>query len=154
MSKSYGLAGLRIGWVASHSKSVLKSMTRFKHYTTICNSAPSEYLAWKALCVGDKILKRNRAIVVKNWDRATLFFKKHSSLFSVSVPKAGPIAFVEFLKADMSRFCSEVLEKSGVLLLPGSMYDFEGGFFRMGFGRKSFAEGLDRLDEFLDSSNI
>ncbi|MGC9322493.1 MAG: aminotransferase class I/II-fold pyridoxal phosphate-dependent enzyme, partial [Kosmotogaceae bacterium] len=102
MSKSYGLAGLRIGWVVSHNKSVLKSMTRFKHYTTICNSAPSEYLAWKALCVGDQILKRNRAIVVKNWDRATLFFKKHSSLFSVSVPKAGPIAFVEFLKADVS----------------------------------------------------
>ncbi len=153
MSKSYGLAGLRIGWVVSHNKSVLESMTRFKHYTTICNSAPSEYLAWKALCVGDKILKRNRAIVVENWDRAAPFFEKHSSVFRVSRPKAGPIAFVQFVGGDVEDFCSAVLESSGILLLPGSMYDFEGGFFRMGFGRKSFAEGLDRLDEFLESSD-
>ncbi|RAM59440.1 aspartate/tyrosine/aromatic aminotransferase [Mesotoga sp. SC_4PWA21] len=153
MSKSYGLAGLRIGWVVSHNKSVLKSMTRFKHYTTICNSAPSEYLAWKALCVGDKILKRNRAIVVENWDRAALFFEKHSSVFRVSRPKAGPIAFIQFVGGDVDRFCSELLDNSGVLLLPGSMYDYEGGYFRMGFGRKSFAEGLNRLDEFLDSSD-
>jgi aspartate/methionine/tyrosine aminotransferase len=151
MSKSYGLAGLRIGWVVSHNKSVLESMTRFKHYTTICNSAPSEYLAMKALQVGDKLLERNREIVYQNWEYAEPFFGKYSPLFSVSRPKAGPIAFVSFLRGDVDRFCSELLDNSGVLLLPGSMYDYEGSYFRMGFGRKSFSEGLDRLDKFLES---
>ena len=45
MSKSFGLAGLRIGWIATKDKALLSRMVSFKDYTTICNSAPSEFLA-------------------------------------------------------------------------------------------------------------
>ncbi|RZW12693.1 MAG: aminotransferase class I/II-fold pyridoxal phosphate-dependent enzyme, partial [Desulfobulbaceae bacterium] len=45
MSKAYGLPGLRIGWIASKDKLLLTKMESYKHYLTICNSAPSERLA-------------------------------------------------------------------------------------------------------------
>src|SRR6056297_55013 len=44
LSKSYGLPGLRIGWLASPSIELLDPIASMKDYTTICNSAPSELL--------------------------------------------------------------------------------------------------------------
>jgi aspartate/methionine/tyrosine aminotransferase len=45
MSKTYGLAGLRIGWIATRNEKVRARMESLKDYTTICSSAPSEFLA-------------------------------------------------------------------------------------------------------------
>jgi aspartate/methionine/tyrosine aminotransferase len=48
-SKTYGLAGLRIGWIATKNKKIYDKMASLKDYTTICNSAPSEFLAEVAM---------------------------------------------------------------------------------------------------------
>jgi len=45
MSKAYGLPGLRIGWIASKDTELLGEIEKYKHYLSICNSAPSERLA-------------------------------------------------------------------------------------------------------------
>ena len=42
MTKSFGLAGLRIGWLASKDVGLLQKANSYKMYTLICNSAPSE----------------------------------------------------------------------------------------------------------------
>ncbi len=49
MSKAYGLPGLRIGWLACKDRAMLVRFERFKHFLSICNSAPSEVLARIAL---------------------------------------------------------------------------------------------------------
>ena len=59
MSKSFGLAGLRIGWIATKNKMIKKNIQSYKDYTTICNSAPSEFLAKIALKNRKQILSRN-----------------------------------------------------------------------------------------------
>ena len=148
MSKSYGLAGLRIGWIASHAKDIMESMTRYKHYTTICNSAPSEYLAERALECKEKILARNAEIIKNNITLAESLLLP-TGLIRLNRPQAGPIAFNEYLGGDVDAFCEELLEETGVLLLPGSVYDFPGNYFRMGYGRSGFEEGLQRLKSFL-----
>ncbi len=45
MSKSFALAGLRIGWLATKNNGLFKELAAFKDYTTICSSSPSEILA-------------------------------------------------------------------------------------------------------------
>lgn len=55
MSKIYGLAGLRIGWVATRNEEIYRKMAALKDYTTICNSAPSEFLAELALWASPSI---------------------------------------------------------------------------------------------------
>ena len=45
LSKSYGLPGLRVGWVATRDRDLLRTLERHKHYTSICNAGPSEFLA-------------------------------------------------------------------------------------------------------------
>lgn len=59
MSKTYGLAGLRIGWIATRNERIFQEMASFKDYTTICSSAPSEFLAQVALQHSQSIVKRN-----------------------------------------------------------------------------------------------
>ena len=49
MSKAYAMAGLRIGWLATHDRDLLARLAAFKDYTTICSSAPSEILSIIAL---------------------------------------------------------------------------------------------------------
>ncbi|HEX3671824.1 MAG TPA: aminotransferase class I/II-fold pyridoxal phosphate-dependent enzyme, partial [Candidatus Cybelea sp.] len=63
LSKTYGLAGLRIGWVAARDAPLRERMAALKDYSSICNSAPSEFLAELALRNGDRIVERVRAIV-------------------------------------------------------------------------------------------
>jgi aspartate/methionine/tyrosine aminotransferase len=66
MSKTYGLPGLRLGWLASHDRAALTTIIDFKHYTTICSSAPSEFLSAVALRHRSVFADRSRAIVLAN----------------------------------------------------------------------------------------
>ena len=150
MSKAYGLAGLRIGWVATRDKATLEKMTKFKHYLSICNSRPSEILTVVALKHGEEILLRNRNIILDNLAIADKFFTKYRHLFQNNKPQSGPIAFHKIkINQPIDLFCEELVQKSGVLLLPASIYSYEGQFFRMGYGRKSFAESMERFEQYL-----
>jgi len=149
MSKSYGLAGLRIGWIATRNADIYARMAALKDYTTICSSAPSEYLAELALRHRERIIGRNMEIIRANLARLNAFFAAHADRFAWTRPHAGPIAFPRLLDGDVETFCDELVHESGVLLLPGAMYDHPGNHFRIGFARRNMPEALARLEEFL-----
>jgi aspartate/methionine/tyrosine aminotransferase len=150
MSKSFGLAGLRIGWIATRNRDVLGRAAALKDYTTICNSAPSEVLAIMALRARDAILERNRAIVDANLRQLDDFFDRHDDKLEWVRPQAGSIAFPRLIDGrPMDRFAQELAAREGVLLLPGSIFDYPGNHFRLGFGRSDLPEALDRFERFL-----
>ena len=150
MSKTYGLAGLRIGWIATKSQEIYSKMAAFKDYTSICSSAPSEFLATLALRHKEELVQRNRAIVLNNLHQLNNFFSTYQDLFDWIAPKAGPIAFPR-LKTDqgVETFCLDLAHKKGVLLLPGNYYDFGDKHFRIGFGRRNMPEALAHFEEYL-----
>ncbi|MBN2287511.1 MAG: aminotransferase class I/II-fold pyridoxal phosphate-dependent enzyme [Tissierellales bacterium] len=150
MSKAYGLPGLRIGWIATKDQEMIESMMKYKHYTTICNSATSEYLATVALKNGQRILNRNLEIIKHNLEASDEFFEKYSNLFTYNKPMCGPIAFHKLnLEIPIRQFCDTMVKEQGVLLLPADMYFFEGNYFRMGYGRKNFKENLKHFENYL-----
>lgn len=149
MSKTYGLAGLRIGWVASRDADLLQRLAAFKDYTTICNSAPSELLATIALRNSDAVADRNRSIIRENLDRLDTFFASHADRFVWRRPLAGPIAFPRLLDGDVDTFCAELVEEAGILLLPGTLFGDGTNSFRIGFGRRSLPVALAALDRHL-----
>ena len=151
MSKTYGLAGLRIGWIATRNQTLFNKMAAFKDYTTICNSAPSEFLATLALEHHGPIANRNVAIIQANLKLLQTFFDRHAEMFRWKAPKAGPIAFPEYLGGNVAEFCRELVENAGVLLVPGVFFGHNGNCFRMGFGRRNLPVCLDRLAEYLDN---
>ena len=151
MSKSFGLAGLRIGWIASRNKDLMEKMASFKDYTTICNSAPSEYLATVALRHRDPIIKRNLKIITENLAGLQAFFDRHQDRFQWLPSQAGPIAFPRWLGAgSVDNFCRDLVDKTGVLLLPGTLYQGNFQHFRIGFGRKNLAECIAHFETYLD----
>ena len=74
----------------------MQRFIRFKDYTTICSSAPSEILALIALEARDAILQRNLTIIQSNLTVLDTFFEDYSESFSWIRPVAGTIAFAEF----------------------------------------------------------
>lgn len=154
MSKTYGLAGLRIGWVATRNQQLFDQMAAFKDYTTICNSAPSEFLATLALRHADTLAHSNRQIIHNNLDLLDAFFAEHDQLFSWSRPLAGPIAFPELRQGQVDSFCHQLVEKAGVLLLPGTLYSPDLNAFRIGFGRANMPAALERFDSYLRSPGL
>ncbi|MBU5437828.1 aminotransferase class I/II-fold pyridoxal phosphate-dependent enzyme [Tissierella sp. MSJ-40] len=150
MSKAYGLAGLRIGWIATQNKKIYDELIRFKHYTSICSSSTSEFLATIALKHGDKILERNKKIIQDNLKISDSFFERYPELFVNNHPQAGPIAFHKInINQPVEGFCEDLVTKKGVLLLPANIYAFNDNYFRMGYGRKNFEESLAKFEEYL-----
>ncbi len=148
-SKTYGLAGLRIGWIATRNKKIYEKMASFKDYTTICNSAPSEFLAEVAMRNRTKLAERNLGIIKDNLAVMDNFFSQHIDLFSWIRPQAGSMAFPRLLKGDVEQFCDGLVKEAGVLLLPGSMYDDSRNHFRLGLGRKNLLQAVERLEMYL-----
>ncbi len=150
MSKSYALPGLRLGWLVVNNKELLVRIQEMKDYTTICPPAPSEILAVIALRNKQKVLDRNLAIIKDNIGLMENFSKTFPEIIRWISPKAGSIAFPELLlEKDIEKFCRYLVEKTGVMLLPGSVYDYPGSFFRIGLGRENFELGLRELRAFL-----
>jgi aspartate/methionine/tyrosine aminotransferase len=156
MSKAYGLPGLRIGWVACRDREVIERLGKAKHYTTICNSAPSEVLALIALRARDRVLDRNRAIIAENLPAFDAFFERFPELFEWAPPRGGCVCFPRYLGHDgVEAMCADLVEQEGVLLLPASIYRSEltptpTDRFRIGVGRRNPQEGLDRFATWLD----
>ncbi|WP_223425232.1 aminotransferase class I/II-fold pyridoxal phosphate-dependent enzyme [Tateyamaria pelophila] len=152
MSKSYGLPGLRIGWIASQDRAVLSKMERLKHYLSICNSGPSERLAKIALTHRKAILARNCAIVDENLPKWDAFFARHRDLFDWQRPDGSCMAFPRYKGAEgVEVFAQSLVQDSGVLLLPSTIYrsdlgDTPNDRFRLGFGRTGLDEGLAALE--------
>jgi aspartate/methionine/tyrosine aminotransferase len=148
-SKTYGLAGLRIGWIATQNKKIYEKMASLKDYTTICNSAPSEFLSEVALRNRQKLIDRNLGIIQNNLTVVDNLFTRYSSIFNWVRPKAGSMGFPKLLKGDVEKFCDDLVKRSGVLLLPGTMYDDSRNHFRLGLGRKNLPQAVERLEEYL-----
>jgi aspartate/methionine/tyrosine aminotransferase len=149
MSKTYGLPGLRLGWIATRNADILKRCLEFKYYTSICSSAPSEFLTALALLHRDVLVQRNLELVRQNLALLDAFIKRHSDLFDWVKPNAGPIGFARFKpQEDVFLFCEKLVRDAGVLLLPGSVYD-QPRHIRFGYGRKNMPEALTRLETYL-----
>lgn len=150
MTKAFGLAGLRIGWLATQNTEFIQEVGSYKLYTSICNSAPSEILALIALRAKDKILKRNREIMLNNLEILDSFMKRHQKLLSWDRPQSGTMAVVKLLlPISIEKFTEELVEKMGVLIMPGPVFDLAGNFFRIGFGKKNMREVLNHFEQFL-----
>jgi aspartate/methionine/tyrosine aminotransferase len=149
MSKSFAMAGLRIGWLATRDRDLLARCAKFKDYTTICSAAPSEVLALIGLRARDAVLARSREIVGANLERLDAFFDDWADRFTWIRPRAGSVGFPRLTVPGVTIdvWAASLIEAEGVLLLPGSQFGYGGNHFRFGFGRTDLPVALDRLEQ-------
>ena len=153
-SKTFGLAGLRIGWLTSKDKDVLQKVENFKDYLSICSSAPSEILATIALNNLDYFLKRNLNKIQQNIVLFSKFQSKYSHLFDFAPPLTSSTAFIKLhLNESAEYFAQKLVEETGIMILPSEAFEYGKTHARIGFGRENFPEVLIVLEQFLKDNN-
>lgn len=157
LSKTFGLPGLRIGWVIG-PKDFIERCWKIRDYLSISVSTVNQFLAFKALQHKDKILKRNRQILNENFKIISDWMKRNEELLGWVPPKEGCVCF-PWLKGmeDSEKLCKSLLKESGVLLVPGNCFEMP-AHIRIGFGFEGeiLKKGLNELEKLLrrDSLNL
>ena len=159
LSKAYGLAGLRIGWLATRASDVLIRAHELKDYTTICSGTPNECLGIMALRQRHKLWDRCNEIIASNIEQMEAFAKGREHLLQFRAPQAGPVAFPLLVLGGSSKHCGEMLEK-GVMLIAESHFDsfrahepnYQNSRVRIGLGRRGMGEALSIWGSHLDGS--
>ena len=153
-SKTFGLAGVRIGWLTSKDKAFLQKVENFKDYLSICSSAPSEILATIALNNLDYFLKRNLNKIQQNIALFSNFQNKYSHLFDFAPPSTSSTAFIKLHLNDSAEdFAQKLVEETGIMILPSEAFEYGNSHARIGFGRENFPEVLAVLEDFLNDNS-
>ena len=150
MSKTYSLAGLRLGWITA-SPDILKDVFIHRDYNTISVGVIDDYFALMALENREKIALRNTTITRNNLEILDNWVK-NERFFSYVKPNAGTTALLKYEFNIPSReFCIQILKNTGVLFAPGSAMDME-GWIRIGYANdpKILTQGLTVLSAYLD----
>ena len=164
MSKAFALAGIRLGWIASKDKSIIEAVAAARDYTTISVSQLDDQIASYALgpAVLEPLIQRNITLARTNLRILAAFVDRHKDICTWIKPNAGTTAFIQFSKqgkpVEDKNFCIDVLEKTKVLLVPGSHCfgggrDFK-GYVRMGYVCETnvLKEALDRLSIYVENT--
>ena len=146
LSKTYALAGLRVGWLATRDRELLDAVSQVRDYTSLCSPAPSEVLGMIALRAADALVERSRAIAA-NLPLVDELMAEHAEKLDWVRPSAGSIGFPRYRGDEgIDAFNERLVAEQGVLLLPGRVYGYGDGRFRLGFGRRNLPEAVERLD--------
>ena len=151
LSKSFGLPGLRIGWLVGRDHAVQEQILALKDYTTICNSGPGELLALMAVRARESIIGAQRERLTRNLAVVENFLADYADCFDWRRPQGGSICFPRLkIAADATAFCDELVERAGIMLVPASMFDFGEHHVRIGYGRDDLPQVLGEFSAYLD----
>lgn len=150
MSKVFSLAGLRLGWIATHDMSVVKSCLSHRDYNLVSCGVFDEMLAAAALKHRDKLLERSRKIVRENLQILDDWVSSEPHVSYVK-PKAGTTALVYYdLDIPSYEFCEEMYKKTGVFVTPGDCFEVPHSM-RIGYayGKQDLIDGLKAISEYI-----
>lgn len=152
-SKSFGLAGLRTGWLVCNDLDFIHRVISYKDYLSICSSAPSEILSIIALNHIDDFLQPNIKKIQQNINLFAEFAQTQDIISSFIPPKSGSTAFVELnINCSSLEFSNYLVKNAGIMTIPAEMFDHPGKYIRVGFGRQNFHEILPLLTGFIEQN--
>jgi aspartate/methionine/tyrosine aminotransferase len=151
MSKVFGMAGVRIGWLVTRDAEALQAIAAFKDYTTICSGAPGEVLALVGLRARAALVERHRSRIVRNLGALEAFVARHDDRFALVPPRAGSVCLVRLREGHATDFCRRLVDKAGIMLLPSSVFQFGDDHVRVGLGRENLPDVLARFERALEA---
>ena len=152
MSKVFSLAGLRLGWIASHDDEVIRRCLSHRDYNLISCGMLDEAVAAVALKHSDTLLARNRSIVRDNLALLDAWISKEKHTSYVK-PSAGTTSLIYYdLPIPSYTFCEELYQQTGAFVTPGDCFE-EPGCFRIGYAcdKASLQQGLEAVSAYIRS---
>lgn len=149
MSKTFSLAGLRMGWIVGPAEFIAE-IDKCRDYHIISMSSIDDLLASIALENADLLIERSISVCRHNSKLVADWVSKES-LLSLAAPVSGSTAFIKYdIDKCSEDLCLELLQQTGVLLVPGAAFDCE-NHFRLGLGRSEseIVQGMKKISEWL-----
>ncbi|MGX7417681.1 aminotransferase [Carnobacterium gallinarum] len=149
LSKTYSLPGVRVGWIASNHE-LADLFRKYRDYTMICAGVLDDALAVHTLKNKEAVLKRNQELVLTNLQILKNWVQQESRV-SLVFPKAVSTSFIKLdIPLEIELFCTQLLEDTGVLLVPGNRFDVP-KHARLGYctPTKTLIAGLEQLSSYL-----
>lgn len=147
LSKQFGLAGLRLGWIKG-APSLIEAVNTFRDYTIISGGVLSEKIAALALHHKQTILARHLETIENNKQILKAWLDQ-SPWFSCILPSKGTVAFLKLPEGvESEAFCTKLLDETGIFFVPGSCFEKE-GYVRLGLGKshENLPQALEQLDQ-------
>ena len=152
MSKVFSLAGLRLGWIATHDEKLRRALVEHRDYDLISCGMFDEALATVALRHADKMLERNRAVVRNNLKLLDAWVESEPRISCVR-PQSGTTALVFYdYDLDSRTFCDRMYRETGAFVVPGDCFGVEKSM-RVGYANNAatLQAGLQAVSAFLRS---
>lgn len=154
-SKSYGLAGLRVGWCLAPPE-LLARMAVLRDYIALYVSPVLEFFAEHAVRNAGAIIAAQRAHARDNLRLLQEWTARMQGQVRFTPPDGGVTVFAEFpMSTDVTGLCRQLAERYGVLLVPGECFgDDFANYARLGFGgtKTELSAGLAALEHALRGS--
>ncbi|HEY4209209.1 MAG TPA: pyridoxal phosphate-dependent aminotransferase [Puia sp.] len=154
LSKTYGLPGLRMGWIICRNRRLMDIFLAAKEQIHICGSPLDEAIAYQYMLQKEKhypgIVQsiRQKFHIVKSW------MQGQTELEWVE-PQGGCVCFPRVKspeRIDMEIFYKRLLENYGTYVGPGHWFEMPKQYMRIGFGWPDVAalkEGLQSITDCL-----
>ena len=152
MSKVFSLAGLRMGWIATHDKDALAAFLSHRDYDLISCGMFDDAAASLALRHRDKMIRRNQAIVRENLAILDAWVREHPH-FYYTKPQAGTTALVYYdFDIPSYDFCKRMYHATGAFVTPGDCFE-QPHSMRIGYAcdQQTLKDGLAALAEFAET---
>ncbi|MCO5589872.1 hypothetical protein L7F22_043841 [Adiantum nelumboides] len=155
LSKAYALAGIRVGWIATHRKGLLKKFLDIRDYNTISISAIDDELAARALGPKAKAKLLARNIELARLNRGILSDWIEGTEGVHWVPAKGGNTALVYLGDGINdeEFCASLCETKGVNIAPAGLCFGCHGYARIGYvgNTEQLKEGLQHIAKHLES---
>ena len=150
MSKVFSLAGIRLGWIATHDKEAVRALLTHRDYNHISCGMIDEAVAGIALTHADALLERSRSIVRENLAILDEWVG-NTPLVHYVKPQAGTTALVYYdLPVPSYEFCLDLYEKTGAFVTPGDCFE-QPRSMRIGYAcaKQDLIDGLAAITAYL-----
>jgi hypothetical protein len=152
LTKSYGLSGLRCGWVLCPTVEIADRLRRVNDFMGAVGSMPSDSLALAAVRQIPRLAARSREILDPNIELVHAFLAEHADHLECVVPRRSMMVFPRLRKEPDSEPLHNWLRKKETSMVPGKFFEAP-AHFRLGFavyspevvqGLKFLSQGLRR----------
>lgn len=155
MSKTYGVPGIRIGWLITTNTLLQETFLAAKEQISICGSVLDEITAEQILSRRTELLSNTVVQMRRRRDCVANWVDKESELVDWVRPEAGVTCFIRMKKeppGGTEAFYRRLLQKHGVYVGRGGWFEGDDTFFRLGYGWPTWEEletGLDAISKAL-----
>ena len=157
MSKSYGLPGIRIGWILSKNKQLMETFLAAKEQICITNSVVDEEIAYQYLLKKEQFFAPVRATILKNFDILKEFMASQNVLEWVE-PQGGCVCFPRIkseIDIDTDKFNDILLNKYATYVGRGHWFEADALYIRIGYSwdtSEKLLKGLNNILKAIDEA--